>query len=332
MSRVKRGTFFLYNIFMTLIFLINSLIFLLSFLFIWFGSGLIIKNVSRFSHLLRISSFSISFFLLGFLTSIPELTVGVNAIFDNKPEIFVGNLIGGIMVIFSFIIPLLAIINRSISLRYDLENKNLIIVLLYLLLPLSFIADQKLNLIEAIFLVVYYFVIFYLLEKKQTFLEKITSQLADNKRAFFTDIVKIAIGVVIVIISSHFIVEKALFFSSFFKVSPFFVGLLIISIGTNLPELSLVIRSFKEKKQEIAFGDYLGSATANIFILGLLTLLNQSTIIIPDHFYRYAIFIALSLILFYVFIRSENKLSTKEGLILFFLYCFYLMFELRKGF
>jgi cation:H+ antiporter len=317
---------------MTLTLFTNIVIFFLSFLFIWFGSGLIIKNVSRFSHLLQISSFSISFFLLGFLTSIPELTVGVNAIFDNKPEIFVGNLIGGIMVIFSFIIPLLAIINRGISLRHDLENKNLVIVLLYLLLPLSFIADQKLNLIEAIFLIIYYFVIFYLLEKKQTFLEKITSQLADNKRAFFTDIVKIAIGVVIVIISSHFIVEKALFFSSFFKISPFFVGLLIISIGTNLPELSLVIRSFKEKKQEIAFGDYLGSATANVFILGLLTILNQSTIVIPDHFYRYAIFIALALILFYIFIRSENKLSAKEGLILFFLYCFYLIFELRKGF
>jgi cation:H+ antiporter len=317
---------------MTLTFFTNSLIFFLSFLFIWFGSGLIIKNVSRFSRLLRISSFSISFFLLGFLTSIPELTVGVNAIFDNKPEIFVGNLIGGIMVIFSFIIPLLAIINRSISLRYNLENKNLIIVLLYLLLPLTFIADQKLNLIEAIFLVFYYFVIFYLLEKKQTLLEKITSQLTNHKKAFFIDIVKIAIGVVIVIISSHFIVEKALFFSSFFNVSPFFVGLLIISIGTNLPELSLVIRSFKEKKQEIAFGDYLGSATANIFILGLLAILNQSTIVIPDHFYRYAIFIALALILFYIFIRSENKLSAKEGLILFFLYCFYLMFELRKGF
>jgi cation:H+ antiporter len=308
------------------------MIFFLSFLFIWLGSGLIIKNVSRFSHLLRISSFSISFFLLGFLTSIPELTVGVNAIFDNKPEIFVGNLIGGIMVIFSFIIPLLAIINRSISLRYDLENKNLIVVLLYLLLPLSFIADQKLNLIEAIFLVIYYFVIFYLLEKKQTLFEKITSQLTNHKKDFLVSIVKIIIGVIVVIISSHFIVEKALFLSNFFKVSPFFVGLLIISIGTNLPELSLVIRSFKEKKQEIAFGDYLGSATANIFILGLLTLLNQSAIVIPDHFYRYAIFIALALILFYVFIRSENKLSTKEGLILFFLYCFYLMFELRKGF
>jgi len=317
---------------MNLTFFVNTLIFLFSFLFIWFGSGLIVKNISRFSHLLRISSFSISFFLLGFLTSIPELTVGVNAIFDNKPEIFVGNLIGGIMVIFSFIIPLLAIINRSISLRHDLENKNLIIVLLYLLLPLSLIADQKLNLIEAIFLVVYYFVIFYLLEKKQTLIEKISIQLTNHKKAFFTDIAKITTGIVIVIISSHFIVEKALFFASFFKISPFFVGLLIISIGTNLPELSLVIRSFKEKKQEIAFGDYLGSATANIFILGLLTLLNQSEVVIPDHFYRYAIFITLSLILFYVFIRSENKLSAKEGLILFFLYCFYLMFELRKGF
>ncbi len=310
----------------------NLIIFIASFFVLWFGSGLIIKNVSKFSHLLKISSFSISFFLLGFLTSIPELTVGINSIIDKKPEIFVGNLIGGIVVIFSLIIPLLAIINGKIKLVYDLENKNLILVLLYLFLPLAFISDQKINLIEGVFLIIYYLIIFYLLERKQTLLEKITTELTNHQKLFIKDILKIIFGIGLVVFSSHFIVEKTLYFSSLLKISPFFVALIIISLGTNLPELFLVIRSVKERKETIAFGDYLGSSTANIFLLGVLTVVNNKLILLPDHFYQYSIFIAFSLILFYFFIKSENRLSAKEAIILLFIYLIYLLFEIKKVF
>lgn len=310
----------------------NLIIFIASFFVLWFGAGLIVKNVSKFAHLLRISSFSISFFLLGFLTSIPELTVGINAIIDQKPEIFVGNLIGGIVVIFGLIIPLLAIINGKIKLVHDLENKNLILVLLYLILPLTFLSDQVINFVEAVFLIIYYLIIFYLLEKKQTLLEKITSEFTNHQKLFIKDILKIIFGIVLVIFSSHFIVENTLYFSSLLKISPFFVALIVISLGTNLPELSLVVRSIKEKKETIAFGDYLGSATANIFILGILTVIGDKNILVPNHFYQYSIFIVLSLILFYFFIKSENRLSAKEAIILLFIYLIYLLFEIKKVF
>lgn len=317
---------------MTVSLLINTVIFVFSFFFIWFGAGLIVKNISKFSHHLKISSFSLSFFLLGFLTTLPELTVGINAIFDKKPEIFVGNLIGGIVVLFSLIIPLLTIVNGKVILNHDLDNKNLILVILYLILPLTFIADQKLNLIEGIFLIVFYLIIFYLLEKKQTFLEKISNELIDHKKTFFTDILKILLGIGVVVFASHFIVEKTIYFSRLFHVSPFFVALIIISLGTNLPELSLIIRSIKEKKQQIAFGDYLGSATTNVFVLGILTIVNGEDVFVPNHFYQYALFILISLILFYLFIKSENKLSVKEALVLLFIYIIYLFFEIRKSF
>lgn len=317
---------------MTLNFFLNGIIFISSFLFIWLGAGLIIKSVSKFSHLLRVSAFSLSFFLLGFLTTLPELTVGLNAIFDKKPEVFVGNLIGGVIVLFSLVIPLLAFINGKIILNHDLGNKNLLIVLLYLLLPLAFVADQKLELLEGIFLIVYYLLIFYLLEKRQTLWEKITNEFTNHQKTFLIDIFKIFLGVIIVISASHFIAEKTIFFANFFHVSPFFVALIILSIGTNLPELSFAIRSIKEKKEAIAFGDYLGSASANIFVLGLLTVVNGEGVYIPDHFYQYAIFIPLSLILFYLFIKSEKKLTAKEGLILLFIYFIYLILEIRKSF
>jgi len=87
----------------------HALIYFLSFLGIWIGSGLVIKSVEKLSRVIRASSFAISFFLLGFFTSISELSVGVSAIIQHDPEIYVGNLLGASIVLFILVIPLLAI-------------------------------------------------------------------------------------------------------------------------------------------------------------------------------------------------------------------------------
>src|SRR3989304_7537710 len=94
----------------------NIFIYLASFVALWIGAGLIIKSIGGFSNHLRLSPFSISFFFLGLLTSIPEIAVGFSAVSQGTPEIFVGNLLGGITVIFLFIIPILAILGRGIKL------------------------------------------------------------------------------------------------------------------------------------------------------------------------------------------------------------------------
>lgn len=101
----------------------------------------------------------------------------------------------------------------------------------------------------------------------------------------------------------------------------------MLSLGTNLPELSVGIRSLSSGKKEIAFGDYIGSAAANTAIFGVLTVVNKSDVIIPDHFFQRFIFIAAGLGLFYFFSRSKNNISRGEGLILLLVYILFLLVE-----
>ena len=77
----------------------HALIYLLSFVGIWVGSGLAIRSVERISQSLKVSSFAVSFLVLGLFTSISELSVGINSIMENDPEIYVGNLIGASIVL-----------------------------------------------------------------------------------------------------------------------------------------------------------------------------------------------------------------------------------------
>ena len=73
----------------------NVISFFLSFFVVWWGAGLIIDAVGRISRKINLSSFAVSFFVLGLMTSIPELSVGINSVINRDPEIFVGNLLGG---------------------------------------------------------------------------------------------------------------------------------------------------------------------------------------------------------------------------------------------
>ena len=147
-------------------FFVNILLYLISFFFIWFGAGLIVSSASKFSTKLRLSPFAFAFVFLGILTSIPEFSVGLQAVASNKPEIFVGNLLGGIVVIFLVIIPLLAIFGNGISLKHELDNKTLLATLGVILTPSIFILDKKVTTLEGAILVVFYLVLLFLVERK----------------------------------------------------------------------------------------------------------------------------------------------------------------------
>ena len=306
----------------------NIVAYFLSFFVIWWGAGLIIEAVDTVAKKINLSKFAVSFFMLGILTSIPEFAVGINSIIDRDPEIFVGNLIGGNIVLFLLVIPILAIFGKGIKLVHQLNTKNLLFSLLLIATPAFLIADKRFSLFEAIFLVVLYGILLYTIEKKKGILERVRDNLTDGKTHFVKDLGKIIVGIVFVFFSSSFIVDKTIYFSQLYHISPFLISLLLLSLGTNLPELSLAIHSVVSKKKEVAFGDYVGSAAANSMLVGVLTLINGGQVMVVNHFLSPFIFTVVGLALFFYFSRSKNDISRSEGLALLLVYIGFLIMEI----
>lgn len=308
--------------------IISVILYFLSFFILWFGAGLIIKGVDELSKKISLSSFSVSFFVLGLLTSVPEFALGINSILLEDPEIFVGNLIGGGVTLLLLVIPFLSIINNGIKINHQLDEKNLIFSLLVVIAPVFFIADNLVTRTEGVFLIIIYLILVYFVEKKKGLFERITDELKNNKTHLFEDLIKILIGIIVVFLSSRFLVEKTVYFSSLLKIPLFLVSFLILPFGTNLPEISLAIRSIFAKKSEIAFGDYLGSAAANSFIFGFLTLLNGKRINVSRYSMITLILMLFSFFLFYLFSRSKNDISKDEARILLLTYLFFVLVEM----
>lgn len=302
--------------------------FILSFILIWIGSGLIVASADKFAKKLRLSAFSLSFFVLGMLTSIPEFSVGMTALAENKPDIFVGNLIGGIPIIFFLIIPFLAIFGNGVKLNHQLHSRNLLFAFAVMLLPSIVTLDKTITNWEGGLLLLAYFVLFFLIQREKGVLDAQHSGVLHLKEYSYTDILKVLLGVGLVIIASNGIVDNTLYFASVINVSPFYVSLLLISLGTNLPEFSLAVRSVLSGKKDIAFGDYMGSAAANTFLFGLFTLLHNGEVVSINNFFLTFVILTLGLLLFFYFTRSKNDISRAEGFFLFTIYILFVAIEI----
>lgn len=309
----------------------DVLLYILSFVAIWFGSGLIISAIDGFSRKFHVSSFSLSFFVLGLLSTIPEFAVGITAIGARDPQIFVGNLLGGIPVLFLFAIPLLAVFGNGITLSHTLSRHALALTLFIIAIPSVFALDQRITILEAVTLLFLYGLLFVFIEHKRPAAHHTKSKkLLMRKSYSLMDMLHLLGGVIIVFISSKFIVGKTLAFSTSLHISSFLISLIVLSLGTNLPEMTLALRSLTSGKKDIALGDYVGSAAANVLFLGILTLVNGGEVIRTAPSTIIFLFIVVGLGLFYLFTRSKKGISRAEGLLLLGIYCIFVAVEVLK--
>lgn len=312
-------------------FLPNLIIFFLSLIAIWYGAGLIIKAVDLGAQRLKIQPFVVAFCILGLMTSIPEFAVGLTSISQNNPGIYVGNLIGGIPVLFLFVIPILAIAGRGIVIKNQMRSENFLLAIAVILLPSIFLIDRNLSIFESWILVIAYIILIISIQIRHGFLNGHNGFLFKKESYSPRHFAELIIGGGIVYLSSQLIVEKTQYFSEILGLSPFIIALILLSLGTNLPELSLAIRSVASgKKNDVAFGDYLGSAAANSFLIGALTLYNGASVQPGESFISTFIFIFVGVSLFYYFAKTDKKITRTEGLILLGLYAIYVIVELGK--
>jgi len=305
--------------------MINHLIvYVLSFLGVWIGSGLAIKSVEKISHQLKTSSFVLSFLVLGFFTSIGELSIGISSIIKNDPEVYIGNLVGASIVIFMLIIPLLGLASKSIKITPEFQEFNLLASLLVIALPVLSIMDGKITKIDNLLALILFIFLLINIQNKNKLITSIKS-ISKSKSKITPEILKIIFGIIVIFTSSHFIVEQTLYFSKILQLSPFIISLLVTSLGTNIPELSLIVRSVIMKNNQVAFGNYIGSASFNTFLLGFLGFIYKKEIIVNNSYTISLIFLILNLVLFFFFAKSKNTITKKESLILlstYFLFVF----------
>lgn len=280
------------------------------------SADLIVLNLRKTGEKLGIKIFILGI-ILGIMTSTPEMAIGINSTLMNVPDMSFGNLVGGTIVLLALILGISLILNRKI--KTEENSWPFLATLIVLFMPLILAFKGRLNEIDGIIMIISYILIVYFLYKKNKSINWPKIEIVNNKE-IIKHIFWILIGIVLLTIISDLIVKTTMFVLRNHNISPFIIGLLFYSIGTNLPELIIAIRSFKRKVEELSFSNLIGSAISNVLMLGFLSFIKPIDINIDAAYFFLIIFNISLFILIYIFYRTDQLLSRREGFVLLMMY------------
>jgi len=139
-------------------------------------------------------------------------------------------------------------------------------------------------------------------------------------------------GLALLFLGGEWIVSSASDLAYTLGLSQSLIGLSVVALGTSLPELAASITAARRGKANMAVGNIIGS---NIF--NLLWVLGFSSIIRPivyKSFLNIDILILAAVtifLLFLIYMGKKNILTKREGIILLFLYFFYITYLIIRG-
>jgi cation:H+ antiporter len=135
------------------------------------------------------------------------------------------------------------------------------------------------------------------------------------------------VSMAVLLVGAHFTVTSATSVANSLGVSPILVGMLIVGLGTTMPELFFSLRSIKKRDDSLAIGDLLGTVLADAtIVVGILALVNPFAF--PQKIvYITGVFMVLASFMLFRFMRSGRALTRREATMLFAFWVVFVVVE-----
>ncbi len=151
-------------------------------------------------------------------------------------------------------------------------------------------------------------------------------------KSHYHDIGKLFLGITLLLLSGEAIVRIANLVALNINIPIFLVGLIILSLGTTLPELAFSIRSLTDHHPTMFFGNLLGSVIANsTLIVGIVAVISPIHVVVFDNYLVAFMAFVVSFLVFWFFTRTKHRLERWEALILLLIYIAYVVVEFAIG-
>lgn len=296
------------------------------------AASFVAKRAEIISKKFGVSDFVIGFFVIGVATSMPEITVAISAALKGIPELSLGNLLGASIVIFSLLIGLAAFFAGKLKINRFLKDDDFILYCLVSSLPALAVADGHLTRIDGWWLIGAYLILGYKLYRRSHVYDKhMPLDRAHKHHHMGSQLAAMVLGIVLLVVASTYLVNSAVALSAVLGIPAIVVGLLGLSLGTNLPEFAMVITSGKNKDSNLVLGDLMSNVLLNVPTLGLLAIIRPFEISQLQSIIASAVFLAIATGMFGFLMWSKRSLTRREGLILIAIYGVYAWISVGLG-
>lgn len=259
--------------------LITTILFILGFVLLITGAEFLVRGASRLAIAAGISPLVVGLTVVAYGTSAPELAVAVQSTYAGQADIAIGNVVG------SNIANILLVMGIAATVSPLVVDQQLVRKEIPLMIGLSFLLfgiglDGQIGLIDGIVLaagaVIYtIFVIRQSRKETKAIQDEYTQEFDGNADKYkgpmqiAIQLGLIAIGLVMLITGSGWLIDGAVALAKVFGVSELVIGLTVVAVGTSLPEIATSVVAGMRGEQDIVVGNLVGSNIFNIlFVLG----------------------------------------------------------------
>lgn len=302
---------------------------ILGFVIIIKASDMLVTGSVNLAKFLKVPTLVIGLTIVAIATGVPEIAISISSSLKGSNGLLLGNLLGSNMFNVLFILGLIAII-RPLYIKKEIILKNYLYALLSCLVLFIvsydiYFHDNTVNIItrtEGILLLCFAFMFLYSTVLDATLNKK---KKIETKKFSFKDIIYVILGVILIALSAEVIVNSSVNISKYLGVSEDLIGLTIIAVGTNLPELVTSVVAVRKGESDIAIGNLIGTNIFNIFlILGLSATINPITI--SKNSFIDIIILGITSFIVYIFIQRRKDINRYEGIIMVLLYIIYIIY------
>ena len=274
------------------------------------GGYAIVSGGVSLAKKLRISSMIIGLTVVAYGTSTPELAASLLAAFNSHTELILGNIIGSNISNVGMVIGISAIFAPLLISKITV-SRWIPIMIGVSLLVVAMSYDGEISQVDGLILIaalIGFTAYTIKTVKKQKIQQNETIENEALEGEYFLSRYKIetypqsigliVAGVLVLFIGGHLTVDGAVNIAETLGLSQLVIGVVIVAIGTSLPELITSIIAIAKKQTDIGVGNIVGSNIYNILLILGVSSAIVGIPVVPDVFSNYYIMIAFSLVLF----------------------------------
>ena len=278
---------------------------------IW-GADVLIEQSERIALKFHIPEFIIGATLIALGTSLPEMAASIAASYGHQSEIAVANVIGSNILNITLVLSTVFLVASNINPNRDFFAKDSTWALLPVLIFILMILDGVISRFDALLLLLLMgaYLMFLLNDAKSMLADEVETT-KDETFSWKSIVPMLLLGLVLVTLGAHYTVESASSIAKSFGVSEWVIGIIMISLGTSLPELTVSVRAALKGKVDMAIGNIIGSNMANTtVVLGAAALVHPLSLHANNYIFDIATMLVATLILVFI---TANKLYNKSA-------------------
>ncbi len=250
-------------------------------LLLW-SSDCFVDGAAALAKRLGVSQMLIGMIIVGFGTSLPEMTVSALSSWQGAPDIALGNAYGSNIANITLILGTAALIAPMAVRKTAVRQELPLLLAVTALATLHLHWTGSLTRLDGILLLIAFAAAMYILMRNDTAQDE--TEDAENEHAGTEAtrgkaLFQIIIGLAVLVASSRALVWGAVETARALGVGELVIGLTIVAVGTSLPELASSVAAARKNRHDIALGNVIGSNIFNtLVVVGIAACVHPVTV------------------------------------------------------